>query len=260
MEPATSDRQNKLVYVVAFEEDGYARDVTARYTRTLHSRVARLRPPTRSRTEPEWWPATARALHRPHQLDRDAVEDAELADSASREPMPSSVGGFKDHPVYCLERHLKRDEVLFPKRTIATFQGEPVYARANVVALRSARQWYNEGRVIKDDEAPLKWVKSRGYTLSNRRAEEQARAEGRDSTEGLYASFQTKLYVPPPVTDGRVPTNAFGNIDLFTPSMLPAGAAHIPFNGVARVAKKLGISYAEAIVSRPLLPLCGCWC
>lgn len=44
MEPHASQRQNKLVYVVAFEEDGYARDVTARYTRQLHTRVARMRP------------------------------------------------------------------------------------------------------------------------------------------------------------------------------------------------------------------------
>ncbi len=30
------------------------------------------------------------------------------------------------------------------------------------------------------------------------------------------------------VVQGKVPKNDFGNIDLYVPSMLPAGAAHIP--------------------------------
>ncbi|PWN50373.1 Rad4-domain-containing protein [Violaceomyces palustris] len=248
MEPSPTDRQNKLVYVVAFEEDGYARDVTARYTKTLNSRVARLRPPSRSKTEEDWWQKVVRAMHRPQRLDRDAMEDAELNDNMNREPMPTSVAGFKDHPVYFLEKHLKRDEVVFPKNKVATFQGQPVYSRSNVLSLRSARQWFNEGRVVKEGQQALKWVKTRGYTIANKRAEEQARAEGGETpNEGLYAKFQTELYVAPPVVDGKVPTNAFGNIDLFVPSMLPAGAVHIPHNGSAKVAKKLGIHFAEAI-------------
>jgi xeroderma pigmentosum group C-complementing protein len=165
--------------------------------------------------------------------------------------MPSSVGGFKDHPVFAIEKHLKRDEVIHPLHQIGTFQGIKVYPRGNVVSCRSARQWYNEGRVVSDGQEALKWVKSRGYTLANKRAEEQARAEGGESPmEGLYAENQTELYQAPPVVDGEVPKNSFGNIDLFVPTMLPAGAAHIPYNGAGKVAKKLGISYAEAIVSR----------
>ncbi|TKY85576.1 hypothetical protein EX895_005738 [Sporisorium graminicola] len=249
MEPPAFDRQNKLIYVVAFEEDGYARDVTARYTKTLNSRVSRLRPPTRSKGEEEWWARVVRSIHRPQKLDRDAMEDAELQDNSSREPMPSSMNGFKDHPVYFLEKFLKRDEIVFPRRQIATFQGTPVFSKSDVQTLRSSRQWYNEGRVVKDGEVALKFVKSRGYTLANKRAEEQARLEGREVVqEGLYAEFQTKLYVPPAVgADGVIPTNGFGNIDLFVPSMLPAGAVHLPFNGVAKVAKKIGVPYAEAI-------------
>lgn len=249
MEPATTDRQNKFVYIVGFEEDGYARDVTARYTKTLNSRVSRLRPPTRAKGEQDWWSKVAHALHRPQKLDRDAMEDAELQDHSSREPLPMSMAGFKDHPIYFVEKNLKRDEVIFPRRQIATFQGTPVFPKSDVLTLRSSRQWFNEGRVVKDNEVALKFVKSRGYTLANKRAEEQARSEGREvAQEGLYAEFQTKLYVPPPVgPDGRIPTNAFGNIDLFVPTMLPAGAVHLPFSGVAKVAKKLGVPYAEAI-------------
>ncbi|CAO1625614.1 unnamed protein product [Parajaminaea phylloscopi] len=247
MEPSTSDRANKLVYVMAFEEDGYARDVTARYSKTLYSRISRMRPPA-TRKDGDWWEAIVQAMHRPQRLERDAVEDAELEEAASKEPMPNSVGGFKDHPVYALERHLKRDEAIHPYNQIGTFQGMPVFNRKNVLSLRSARQWYNEGREVAEGQQALKWVKTRGYTINSRRAEEQARAEGAEEPqEGLYARFQTQLYVPPPVEDGIVPKNHFGNIDLFVPTMLPEGAAHIPYNGTAKVAKKLGVNFAEAI-------------
>lgn len=260
MEPLPYDRTNKLVYVVAFEEDGFARDVTARYTKTLHSRVSKLRPPaTRNRKneEQDWWSKVVAAFHRPERLERDAAEDVELEEAASKEPMPNSVGGFKDHPVFILERFLKRDEALKPYIQVGTFQAIPVFHRKNVVTLRSARQWYNEGRTVKPDAGePLKWVKTRGYTLANKRAEEQARQDGNEDSlkEGLYSRDQTTVYIPPAVTQDpstgkyTIPKNHFGNIDLFVPSMLPAGAVHIPHTGTSKIARKLNIDYAEAIV------------
>lgn len=246
MEPLPAQRQNKLLYVAAFEEDGYARDVTARYTRTLLTRVARLRPSVRGQP---WWPSVARALHRPQKLDRDAVEDVELEDQLRREPMPTSMGAFKDHPVYVLERHLLRDQVVHPPLRVGTFQGEPVFLRANVVKLQSARQWYQVGRVVRTNEIPMKWARRRAYTTWNKRLEEQARAtSGEDAMEGLFADFQTERYEPPAVQDGYVPRNAFGNVDLFVPSMLPTGGAHIRHPHAAKAAKHLGISYADAVV------------
>lgn len=246
MEPLPSQRQNKLLYIAAFEEDGYARDVTARYTRTLLTRVARLRPSVRGRP---WWASVAQALHRPQKLDRDAMEDVELEDQTRREPMPTSVGAFKDHPVYVLQRHLLRDQVVHPPHRVGTFQGEPVYLRANVIKLLSARQWYNLGRVVKTNEVPLKWARQRLYTTMSKRLEEQARASsGDEAMEALFAQFQTELYVPPAVCNGYVPRNAFGNVDLFVPSMLPAGGTHIRHPLAARAAKQLGVSYADAVV------------
>ncbi|PWN34841.1 Rad4-domain-containing protein, partial [Meira miltonrushii] len=251
MEPSNSDKSNRLVYVLAFEEDGHARDVTARYTRTLYSRISRMRPPSTKKggEETDWWSRVVASVQRQERFARDFEEDEEMQTAASREPMPSSVAAFKDHPVYALEKHLKRDEVIFPAKQAGTFQGTPVFLRANVIACRSSRQWYNEGRVINEGEDALKWVKSRGYTLANKRAEEEARQQGMDGLqEGLYAPFQTEVYTAPPVVDGKIPTNAFGNVDLFVDSMLPPGGVHIPYNGAGKVAKKLEIPYAEAVV------------
>ena len=44
---------------------------------------------------------------------------------------------------------------------------------------------------------------------------------------GLYAEFQTIPYEPPPITNGRVPKNSYGNIDVYVPSMVPRGGVHI---------------------------------
>ena len=45
--------------------------------------------------------------------------------------------------------------------------------------------------------------------------------------KGLYAEFQTQLYQAPPIVNGRVPRNAFGNLDVYVPSMVPKGGVHI---------------------------------
>ena len=100
------------------------------------------------------------------------------------------------------------------------------------------------GRRVKDRQEPLKWVKQRAVTIQKRRAQELAKQEGgEDVQQGLYAEWQTELYRPPPIKDvgrtqferprvadeqGVIPTNAFGNIDLYAPTMLPVGAVHLP--------------------------------
>lgn len=74
----------------------------------------------------------------------------------------------------------------------------------------------------------------------------------------------------PPVLQGVVPKNDFGNVDLYVPTMLPAGGAFIPRacdvnsevwrpiiitlflfladKGAAKIARQLGFDFAEAVV------------
>jgi xeroderma pigmentosum group C-complementing protein len=129
---------------------------------------------------------------------------------------------------YVLERHLKREEVIQPKREIGRFRGEPVYRRQNVLSCKTAENWMRIGRKVKDRQEPMKWVKQRAVTIQKRRAQELAMQESGESIQqGLYAQHQTEIYTPPPIVDGQIPTNSFGNIDLYAPTMLPAGAVHL---------------------------------
>ena len=74
-----------------------------------------------------------------------------------------------------------------------------------------------------------------------------------DSTNGehsgmpLYAAHQTSLYNPPPVINGRIPKNSYGNLDIYVPSMVPVGGTHIIHPETARAAQILGIDHAKAV-------------
>ncbi len=76
--------------------------------------------------------------------------------------------------------------------------------------------------------------------------EEHSDTEGGAGT-GLYAGFQTIPYKAPPIVNGRVPKNAYGNLDVYVPSMVPPGGVHLPYPEAGRAAKVLGIDYADAV-------------
>ena len=57
-----------MVYVVAFEEDGYARDVTPRYAREYGAKVAKVQGGSKSRKE--WWESVVNTVRRPYRLVR----------------------------------------------------------------------------------------------------------------------------------------------------------------------------------------------
>ncbi|BGP11688.1 hypothetical protein JCM10049v2_007608 [Rhodotorula toruloides] len=246
---------NVLAYVVALEEDGSVRDVTPRYARAFTNVTLKLRVPTSSKARKEndgddWFAGIIRPFKRGFELNRDREEEEELWHRQTNAPFPTSLGGFKNHPNYVLEQHLHRDEALLPSaRSVGLFKGDtPVFRRSDVVTVKSQENWYRVGRVIKSAEIPMKFVKQRAVTINRRREEELAKMDGGTVDEQpLYAESQTDVYVPPPVKDGKVPKNNFGNIDLFTPSMLPEGAAHLPSKVAAKCAKELGIDFAEAI-------------
>ena len=146
-----------MSYVIAFEDDGSARDVTRRYAKAYNAKTRRDRVEVTKDGE-RWWRRVMRVYRRSHELDRDQVEDAELTAKEVAEPMPRNVQDFRNHPYYALERHLKRYEVIYPKREVGKVAAgragttnalEPIYRRRDVHQLKSADKWYRMGREIK---------------------------------------------------------------------------------------------------------------
>lgn len=252
-EPPASDPYNSMSYVVAFEEDASARDVTRRYAKAFNAKTRKIRVES-TRNGEDWWKKVLNVYERPFLEDRDEIEISELTAKSAAEPMPRNVQDFKDHPIYALERHLRQNEVIHPKRKIGQVGTnvsssknqvlEPVYRRSDVHALRSANGWYRLGRDIKMGEQPLKHVRARRNKFLEYNDEDET-DEGIET--GLYARFQTELYKPPPVVGGRIPKNIFGNLDIYVPSMVPPGASHVKHRDSAQAAEILGIDYTYAV-------------
>lgn len=61
---------NRMVYVMAFEEDGHARDVTRRYAREYGAKVAKMQAVGGARKRIEWWERIVGLVKRDYQLVR----------------------------------------------------------------------------------------------------------------------------------------------------------------------------------------------
>ncbi|KAI1310761.1 Rad4-domain-containing protein [Xylaria venustula] len=255
LEPPASDRDNCMAYVVSFEEDGTANDVTRRYAKAYNAKTRKLRVESVLSNGERWWRKALRSYSRGYKTDLDQIEANELAAIEAREPMPRNIIDFRDHPVYALERHLRRHEVLVPNATPSGTVGagskaplERVYRRRDVRIARSREKWYRFGREVRPDEIPVKFLPKPSKIHEDIFSDEaHDLGEGEANGTPIYTSDQTEIYVAPPVVDGRVPKNKYGNLDLYVPSMVPQGGVYISDDLGAQAAFILGVDYAPAL-------------
>jgi xeroderma pigmentosum group C-complementing protein len=283
LEPPASDRENLLSYVVAFSSDGSAKDVTRRYAKAYNSKTRKQRidgllgdqailtsAGGRAGEGERWWRRMTKIYQKRYPDDVDSIEDVELNAAEAKEGMPRNVADFKDHPVYALERHLRRNEVLIPGASVAGTVGagskgllERIYRRRDVRVARTRERWYRLGRVVKPGEEPVKTIpkkriRRRGGRLESEDEKEDEEEDDPDKVglfgderlpdgSPLFMFEQTDLYVPPPVVDGRVPKNKFGNLDIYTPSMVPKGGAYIEHERAGQAAFIARVDYAPAL-------------
>lgn len=271
-----------MAYVVGFSQDGTAKDVTVRYLKgqlfpgkTKGTRMPLEKIPVYNKNGKvkrydhfDWFKSVLRAYTRGgenHPLtevdyDEDAT-DLKIAQPAKKEVKEGeeTLQYFKSSKEFVLERHLKREEALLPTAKPVKYfknkgkkgdgEGEPVYLRKDVVPVKSEETWHKQGRAPKPGAQPLKRAPFRAATTNRRRelAEAEA-AAGHKVLQGLYSHDQTDWIIPPPIQNGIIPKNQYGNIDLFVDHMLPEGAAHVPYRTAIRVCRRLEIDFAEAVV------------
>lgn len=268
-----------FAYVIAYSPDGTAKDVTTRYLkkhmwpgRTKGVRLTAEKVPIynsrgkiKHHEEYDWFKTVMSGYTRPDKMRAtvDDIEEAKDLKPVKPEKKESSKAGegtlqfYKTSAEYVLERHLRREEAIIPGaepvKYFATGKGEsakeePVFLRKDVMVCRTGESWHKEGRQIKPGERPMKMVPIRAVTLTRKREVEEAERDGGEKLkQGLYAWDQTDWIIPPPIMDGVIPKNAYGNMDCFVPTMVPEGAAHIPLRSTAKICKRLGIDFAEAV-------------
>ncbi|GLH05038.1 DNA repair protein complementing XP-C cells homolog [Gryllus bimaculatus] len=224
-------------YIVAWNPDMTLKDITRKYCAQFHS-VTR-----KQRVDEKWWREslfpflTGNTAH-------DKKEDEDMQKQIEEMPLPKSISEYKNHPLYALQRHLLKFQAIYPPKapTLGYIRGEPVYRRECVYTLHSREIWLKEAKVVRLGEKPYKIVKARP---------KWDRMSGKVITDlplEIFGPWQVEDYVPPTAVDGKVPRNAYGNVELFKPSMLPKGTVHLQVPGLNRVAKKLQIDCAPAVV------------
>ncbi|RPA72779.1 Rad4-domain-containing protein [Ascobolus immersus RN42] len=232
-------------YVLGIDSAGGVRDVTRRYASHFLAKTRTLR--IESTKHGSTWYTALLSPHKPPDDEKLALETKEFAELDKKEGIPTNVADFKDHPLYRLERFLRKDEILVRREKVADFsppnlQGkrkktEPVFPASDVVKIKTPEQWYRLGRIVREGAQPLR-------VLPPKKGAEEDAAE-----VVLFSEDQTEVYKPPPIIPGMgvVPKNAYGNLDVFVPSMVPEGGVHIRSRFAAAACKALGVDYADAV-------------
>ncbi|XP_030755957.1 DNA repair protein complementing XP-C cells homolog [Sitophilus oryzae] len=226
-----------VVYILGWDNNNNIKDVTSRYCPNFNT-ITR-----KERINSKWWNESLypfKGISTP----RDEEEDEDLERQQLDQPLPKSISEYKSHPLYVLKRHLLKFEGLYPPQppTLGFIRGEAVYPRSCVYILHSRDIWLKQAKVVKLGEQPYKIVKARPKydKLSNKVITDQMLE--------IYGPWQVEDYDPPTAENGIVPKNAFGNVDLFKPCMLPKGTVHLILSGLNKTARKLNIDCAAAIV------------
>ena len=276
---AKADKAKQAIsYVVAYSSDATAKDVTTRYlkrhmwpgkTKGVRMPVEKIpitnqRGKVKRHEEYDWFKTVMSGYSRSHRM-RTAADDIEdEKDLKIVKPQKKNfkdgeetLQGYKQSAEFVLERHLRREEAILPASVpVKTFlagkgenaKEEPVYRRKDVVVCRTGESWHKEGRQVKAGEYPMKMVPVRAVTLARKREVEEAeRGGGEKMKQGLYSWDQTEWIIPPPIENGVIPKNAFGNMDCYVPTMVPKGAVHIPLKGTKKICNRLKIDFAEAV-------------
>lgn len=198
----------------------------------------------KGRCDDKWWQTVMSRLGPVKENDKDQADEVKNDEILNKQDLPTSDNGFRNHPLYVLEKHLLKFQAIYPPEVapLAFFKNQPVYPRDCVQTCMSRETWLRQAKTVKIGESPYKIVTARP------KRDKYTGELIRDLPLELFGSWQTEPYDPPAAKDGKVPRNCYGNVDMYQPEMLPKGCAWLKLPGLPRVANKLGIDCAAAVV------------
>ncbi|AJU45969.1 Rad4p [Saccharomyces cerevisiae YJM1273] len=240
--------RNMLRYVIAYDRKYGCRDVTRRYAQWMNSKV-RKRRITKDEFGEKWFRKVITALHHRKRTKIDDYEDQYFFQRDESEGIPDSVQDLKNHPYYVLEQDIKQTQIVKPGCKECGYlkvHGKvgkvlKVYAKRDIADLKSARQWYMNGRILKTGSRCKKVIK---------RTVGRPKGEAEEEEERLYSFEDTELYIPPLASaSGEITKNTFGNIEVFAPTMIPGNCCLVENPVAIKAARFLGVEFAPAVTS-----------
>ncbi|KAA8571193.1 hypothetical protein EYC84_000529 [Monilinia fructicola] len=247
---AKADKAKQVTaYIVGHSSDGTAKDVTIRYLkghmlpgRTKGNRIPVEKVPiynSRGKIKRyeyfDWFKTVMSGYVRGvRKCPRTEIDDHEEAtDLKAIQPKKKEVKegeetlqSYKSSTEFVLERHLRREEAILDtakhvKMFTVKAKGdnpteEKVYLRRDVVSCKSLETWHKEGRAPLPGAIPRKRVPYRAATTNRKRELAEAEMEtGEKMLQGLYSRDQTDWIIPPPIENGVIPKNNYGNMDVY---------------------------------------------
>lgn len=230
----TKLKRKVVQYVLAIDNHGNGNDVTKRYANQWGiTEKARLLDVDLS----FWYQLCGKSI-KPitvfgSSLDS-VVYDAEdhTLNQTAMASMPTTLKGFKNHPLYILEKDMLQDQAINPitrgSESDKYFNSYRYHHRKDLEIVMSKDKWLKDRlKVVKDGEVPCKTVGKRE----------------------LYGKWQTIDYLPPVIEDCVIPTNSYGNLEVWRGDsrFLPIGASLIHDTRALKVARLLQFPAVPAL-------------
>lgn len=211
--------KHPLTYVTAIDDKNLVKDVTKRYASKCLDAAFRRR-----RLQDGWIKETLSYFRPLRKSQQEVEEDRQLEVAMSLKPFPTTTEGFKNHPLYCLKKHLLKFQVIYPSDApvLGFFKGDPIYPRDCVKLTHTRETWLKEARIVKQGESPyvlrlsskcyvanLSLLYTRRYKIVTARAKRDKYTGEmlRDQPLEVFGFWQTEPFVPPIASDGKVPRN-----------------------------------------------------
>ena len=242
---------NKFNYVISVDKFGCINDVTPRYAElwsvALNKRV--MHNDFYNEILTKWESENEQLSFQygwqciiQHKLWKDIMKQdkIQIDQCIQSEPLPKSEGGYRNHPLYVIEKFVKKYELIYPKddsQVIGKIKGQNVYPISNLRDLHTRERWYKLGYVVKAGETFVKQVKTSHMSKSE------------EEFTDLFGKWQCVEYIAPKIgPNDKLPVNSRGNIELWSDLHLPTGCVHITRANCVFALKRMKIPYAKAMV------------
>jgi hypothetical protein len=259
-------KNEDIIYVFAIDKLGNIIDVLDRYS-FKPSTARKKQFPDNSRKNPFWLKGLLQQLNNNEAgiTKEYREEQKELIALGNSERIPTSQVAFRKHPLYAIKSYLAKNEVIYKGTVVGYFKGNPVYRREDVKEVRSIEQWKKRCREVHENQLdnPIKIGTKRKRIMngnSNNNNNNASSSSDEDRLRDLssnknknieriplYGIWQTKLYIPPPVADGKIPRNSYGNWELWTRGHIPSGSVHLNYDKIELTCKTLGIEHVAVV-------------